>query len=94
MASALGCIERRNLCLVEKDVPLKEDIRVEDAVRVLLAGCNLKVGPHRIEDLVRMASAAHEGDARLTVTARYRVEDMMKIASAGKGHITFDVSSS
>lgn len=94
MASVLGCIGRRNLCLIEKDIPLQQGIRVEDAVRILLAGCNLKVGPHRIEDLVRMASAAREGDSHLTVMAHYRVEDMMKIASAGKGHITFDVSSS
>lgn len=68
-----------------------ENMGVEDAIRVLLAGGSLRVGSHRVDDLLRMASAARKGGARLTIVASYRADDMVKIASAGKGHITFDV---
>lgn len=64
---------------------------VEHAVRVLRAGGSLRVGSHRVDDLLRMATAAREGGAMLTVVASYRTDDMVQIATAGKGHITFDV---
>lgn len=66
---------------------------VEEAVRVLLAGGGLKVGSHRVDDLVRMATAARQGGTHLTIVASYRADDMIKIASAGKGHVTFDINS-
>jgi hypothetical protein len=64
---------------------------VEDAIRVLMAGGSLKVGSHRVDDLLRMASAAQQGGARLTIVASYRTDDMVQIALAGKGHVTFDL---
>lgn len=69
-----------------------EHLGVEDAVRVLLAGGSLRVGSHRVDDLLRMASAARQGGAQLTIVASYRPDDMVQIALAGKGHITFDVN--
>lgn len=66
---------------------------VEDAIRVLLAGGSLRVGSHRVDDLVRMAAAARQGGTHLTIVAHYRAGDMVEIASAGKGHVTFDINS-
>lgn len=66
---------------------------VEDAVRVLLAGGCLRVGSHRVGDLVRMATAARHGGTHLTIVASYRAGDMIEIAAAGKGHVTFDIHS-
>ena len=70
---------------------LKENMGVKDAIRLLTAGGSLRVGSHRVDDLLRMAAAARLGGTQLTIVASYRADDMVQIALAGKGHVTFDV---
>jgi hypothetical protein len=65
---------------------------VEGAVRVLLAGGSLRLGGYRTEDAVRLAMAAKQGCARITFAHSWIVDDMVRIAAAGGGHVTFDVS--
>jgi hypothetical protein len=64
----------------------------EGAVQVLLAGGNLRLGAYRTDDAVRLATAAKQGGAHVTFNHVWIVEDMVRIATAGRGHVTFDVT--
>lgn len=64
----------------------------EGAVQVLLAGGNLRLGAYRTDDAVRLATAAKQGGAHVTFNHVWIVEDMVRIAIAGRGHVTFDVT--
>jgi len=64
----------------------------EGAVQVLLAGGNLRLGAYRTDDAVRLATAAKRGGAHVTFNHVWIVEDMVRIAIAGGGHVTFDVT--
>jgi hypothetical protein len=64
----------------------------EGAVQVLLAGGNLRLGAYRTDDAVRLATAAKRGGAHVTFNHVWIVEDMIRIAIAGGGHVTFDVT--
>jgi hypothetical protein len=86
-----------HLCTLKRDISAagKERLimRVEDASRILLAGGSLRIAEPNADSAVHMAYAAKAGGAQLTMTTPFGVDDMVRIANAGKGHVCFDLVS-
>jgi len=65
----------------------------DDLVKIASAGggFELNASGRKIEDLIRIAEAAHSGDCVVTMTGvgRMPTSDLVAIAKAGPGHVRF-----
>lgn len=71
-----------------------EMFTVDDLIRLASAGAGFRIdaGMRQTNDLIRIAAAAAQGGARITFTGmrlRQR-DDLIQIATAGRGNISFD----
>jgi len=68
---------------------------IDDLAKLSKAGGGFSVSAstYTVDDLRRIARAASEGNARITVTnINLTIEDLIRIGRAGKGSVFFDFS--
>ena len=76
----------------------KEEIMlfaVDDLVKLSRAGGGFSVSAstYSVDDLLRIAGAASQGNARITVTnINLTIEDLIRIGRVGKGSVFFEFS--
>ena len=68
---------------------------IDDLVNLSRAGGGFAVpaSTYSVDDILRIASAASQKNARITVTnINLTIEDLIRIGRAGKGSVFFDFS--
>ncbi|MCD9483201.1 hypothetical protein GLP25_08355 [Photobacterium phosphoreum] len=65
---------------------------IEQLVEIVSAGGNVIVGSKPVEQLIVLVTAAAKTNAQVTIKASKSVEQLVSIAKAGNGNVTFDLT--
>lgn len=67
---------------------------MDDLIRIMSAGAGFRLDARAraMDELILIAAASKSGGGRLVLTGMsiYNTDDLMRIASAGAGHVTFE----
>ena len=82
----------RSVCVLQIKKRGEMQMSPENAIKILSAGAGLKVGIMSPDNLIRLAQAAKNANVRLEIKGALSVENMVRIASAGRAHVFFDLT--